>query len=356
MEKLELLYAKMVFRLNTDRRLALIRKLASLLRNNFSLMDALRRIEQIESKNGTKPDEPYAIAMRAWQHGLESGLSFSDATRGWLVGVENLLLTSANVSDLTRALENMETVVNSITKIKRAMRNAIAYPLFLLVLTFAIIIMVGMYLVPPLAAVAGPNVVWTGAANLLILVSEFSIKYWHIIAGVFLGLILLVWVSLPNWTGVLRAKFDNIAPWSIYKIHISVGWLMSLSAFVAAGVSVPDAMRILADNSNRYLRDILESTLRYIANGDNLGVALANTKRDFPNAEMIGDLTIYSDMNDFAQNISNVATDYLQNSVRKMESLSGALNSFGILLVSAIIAWVVLATFQMQDQITMMLG
>ena len=111
MEKLELLYAKMVFRLNTDRRLALIRKLASLLRNNFSLMDALRRIEQIESKNGTKPDEPYAIAMRAWQHGLERGLSFSDATRGWLVGVENLLLTSANVSDLTRALENMETVV-----------------------------------------------------------------------------------------------------------------------------------------------------------------------------------------------------------------------------------------------------
>ena len=60
MENLELLYAKMVFRLNTDRRLALIRKLASLLRNNFSLMDALRRIEQIESKNGTKPDEPYA--------------------------------------------------------------------------------------------------------------------------------------------------------------------------------------------------------------------------------------------------------------------------------------------------------
>ena len=51
MEKLELLYAKMVFRLNTDRRLALIRKLASLLRNNFSLMDALRRIEQIESKD-----------------------------------------------------------------------------------------------------------------------------------------------------------------------------------------------------------------------------------------------------------------------------------------------------------------
>jgi type II secretory pathway component PulF len=93
-----------------------------------------------------------------------------------------------------------------------------------------------------------------------------------------------------------------------------------------------------------------------IANGDNLGVALSNTGRDFPNQEIIGDLTIYSEMNDFDANIERLADDYLQNSVRKMESISSTLNSFGILLVSAIIAWVVLATFQMQDQITMMLS
>jgi type II secretory pathway component PulF len=150
--------------------------------------------------------------------------------------------------------------------------------------------------------------------------------------------------------------FDVLPPWSIYKMYVSVGWMMSLSAMVRAGVAVPDAMRTLADNSNGYLRDILENTLRYIANGDNLGVALSNTGRDFPNQEIIGDLTIYSEMNDFDANIERLADDYLQNSVRKMESISSTLNSFGILLVSAIIAWVVLATFQMQDQITMMLS
>ena len=356
MEHLELLYAKMVFKMNTEKRLALIRKLASLLRNNFSLMDALSRIEQIESNNGKKPDEPYAIAMREWQKNLEQGMSFSDATRGWLPQEETLLVTSANVADLVVALENVETVVNGTTKIKRAMRSAIAYPLFLLVLTFAIIVMVGAYLIPPLASVAGPNVVWTGAANLLIIVSEFSMNYWHIIAAAFVVLCFFVWVSLANWTGWVRTFFDDIAPWSIYKINVSVGWLMSLSAMIQAGIAMPDAMRILADNSNKYLRNILESTLHYIANGDNLGVALSKTGRNFPNAEIIGDLTIFSEMNDFGDNISKVANDYLQNSVRKMESISSALNSIGILLVSAIIAWVVLATFQMQDQITMMLS
>lgn len=356
MERLELLYAKMVFKWNTERRLAMIRKLASLLRNNFSLMDALGRIEQIESKNGAKPDEPYAIVVREWQKNLEMGLSFSDATRGWLPMEETLLVTSANVADLVVALENVETVVNGVTKIKRAMRNAIAYPLFLLVLTFGIIIMVGVYLVPPLASVAGPNVVWTGAASLLIAMSDFCLNYWHVILAAFVAICFFVWVSLANWTGWLRTKFDLLPPWSIYKMHTSVGWLMSLAAMIRAGIAMPDAMRILADSANNYLREILESALRYIANGDNLGVALDNTGRDFPNSEIIGDLTIYSEMNDFGENVSRLANDYLTDSVRRMESISSVLNSVGILLVSVIIAWVVLATFQMQDQITTMLS
>ena len=57
-------------------------------------------------------------------------------------------------------------------------------------------------------------------------------------------------------------------------------------------------------------------------------------------------------MNEFDKNLNRVAQDYLDESVRKMEKISSTLNSLGILLVSAIIAWVVLGTFQMQDQIT----
>lgn len=356
MDKLEILYAKMAFKLNTPRRMAMARKLASLLRNDFSLMDALNRLEKIESYNGSRPNEPYAIAMRQWQKNLEQGMSFSDATRGWLPPEETLLVTSADISNLVIALESIGKVVEGVEKIKRAMRNAIAYPLFLLILTFLIIVMVGIYLVPPLIEAVGVDVEWTGIAKTLIVVSEFCINYWHIIAGCFVGLMLVIWFSLPNWTGRLRFKFDKLPPWNVYKLHTSVGWLMSLSAMVAAGVTVPDAMRMLADNASAYLRSILESALRFIANGDNLGVALANTKTDFPNQDIIGDLTIYSEMNDFSRNVSVLAAEYQQESIRKMESISDVLNSAGILLVSAIIAWVVLATFQMQDQITTLLG
>lgn len=352
MTKLDLLYAKLVFRLNTEKRMATARKLASLLRNDFTLMDALNRLEMIESHGGTKPDEPFAIVMREWQKNLERGMSFSDATRGWVPPDETLLVMSGNLSDLVVALENVSRVVDGTQRIKRAMTSAIAYPLFLLILTFGIIMLVGVYLVPPLAEIAGDNIIWRGMAASLIWISEFSIKYWPVVLGIFIALVAIVWISLPNWSGRLRAKFDKLPPWNVYKIQMSVGWLMSLSAMVAAGITIPDAMRMLADSSNKYLRSILDETLHYIANGDNLGVALNNAGRDFPNTEIIGDLAIYADMNGFDENLGRVANDYLEESVRKMESVSSALNSFGILLVSAIIAWVVLGTFQMQDQIT----
>ncbi|MBO7066331.1 MAG: type II secretion system F family protein [Alphaproteobacteria bacterium] len=177
MDRLNKWYARLIFRLNTEKRIAVIRKLASLLRNDFTLMNALGRLEMIESNNGKNPNEPFAIVMREWQKKLERGMSFSDTTRGWLPDEETLLVTSGNISNLVVALENTSRVIESAGRIRRAVRSAIAYPLFLLILTFGIIVMVGLYLVPPLVEVAGSDVIWRGAARGLIAMSDFTIQY-----------------------------------------------------------------------------------------------------------------------------------------------------------------------------------
>lgn len=356
MTKIELFYAKMVCRFSTNKRIAIWRKLVSLLKNDFTLVNALNRLQMTESHGGAKPNEPFAICLREWERNLERGYSFSEATRGWIPTDETLLLTSSNMSSLIVALENVGRIVVANKRIGRAVFSAIAYPLLLLVLVFGIVIMVGIYLVPPLAEVAGEGMVWTGGAASLIWLSEWAGRYWRFIAFVFVVAVVIIWLSLPIWSGRLRAMFDKLPPWNIYKIRVSVGWMMSMAAMVSSGVSIPDAMRVIADNANKYLRDILDKTLRHIANGDNLGNALQNTGMDFPSEEIIGDLAVYSDMNDFDENLNHIANEYLEESVRKIESLSDALNTVGILLISGVIAWVVLGTFQMQDQITAFLS
>lgn len=352
MNRIELFYAKMVCRFSKEKRIAIWRKLVSLLKNDFTLVNALNRLQMTESRGGTKPHEPFAICLREWEKNLERGLSFSDATRGWIPAEETLLLISGNMSSLIVALENVGRIIIANKRISGAVMGAVAYPLLLLVLVFAIIIMVGLYLVPPLSEVAGDGMVWQGSAASLIWLSNLAGRYWLVFSVSFVAVVCLIWWSLPVWSGRLRAVFDKLPPWSVYKIKISVSWMMSLSAMVASGVTIPDAMRMLADNSNRYLRCILDEALQYIANGDNLGDALQNTGMDFPNEELIGDLTVYADMNDFDKNLGQIANDYLENSVKRIEAVSDTLNTVGILLITGVIGWIVMGTFQMQDQIT----
>jgi type II secretory pathway component PulF len=332
------------------------RKLSSMLRNDFTLMDALDRIWQVESRNGQKQNEPFAIALAAIQANLERGLSFPDSVRGWAPASEALMLSVGDISKLSIALDNVVRVGEGAAKINSAMRDAITYPLFLLTLTFIIIIAVGIYLVPPLAEAAGGDIVWRGAAAQLVMVSEFSNQFWPFMVGGFVFAILVIWRSLASWSGRVRYMFDRLPPWSMYKISISVGWMMTLAAMVASGSSIPVAIKALSDNSSKYLRDILEKTNRFITNGDNLGRALANTGAGFPSDDIVGDLAIYADMTGFDQNLSKIATDYLDDSVRRMERFSSFMNSMGIILVSLIIAWVVFGTFEMQDQITQALS
>ncbi|MDR0804058.1 MAG: type II secretion system F family protein [Rickettsiales bacterium] len=356
MNKINLFYAKTNFRFNSTRRFALYRKLSSLLQNNFTLMDALQRIYDIESAGGKKPDEPFAMAVRDWSNGLESGKSFADAVADWVPLNEVLMLTLGDVSKLSVALENLVRVGIGGAKIKSSLLGAAAYPLFLLAMTIGIIIMVGIYLVPPLTEAAGGDIAWRGIAKTLVGVSNFAKDYWPYFTGFILIAIGIIWLSLANWSGRLRARFDNLPPWNVYKISVSAGWLMSLAAIVESGGNLTDAVKLLANHSSPYLRNILFQTYQYLTNGDNLGKSLAKTGANFPNSDIIGDLEIYADMTDFDKNLSGIANTYLDDAVRRMTNISSSMNSIGILLVSVVIGWVVFGTFEMQEQITSALG
>ena len=45
----------------------------------------------------------------------------------------------------------------------------------------------------------------------------------------------------------------------------------------------------------------------------------------------------------------------MEDAVRRMESISGAMNGAGMALVSIVMGWVVMGTFAMQEQITAVL-
>lgn len=128
--------------------------------------------------------------------------------------------------------------------------------------------------------------------------------------------------------------------------------MLAMGALVKAGTPVSMALRSLRHDASPYLLHRIDSALVYVNNGDNIGDALYKTGLGFPDKEIIGDLQIYSEMDNFQEALNQMADEWLEDSVNTIEQKAALLNTVAILAVSGVIAWSVMGTFDMQDQIT----
>ncbi|MGD9638805.1 MAG: type II secretion system F family protein [Alphaproteobacteria bacterium] len=344
-------YARLICSMSSKTRLKIYRKLASLLHNRFSLMDALERVHNIITNNGKKPNEPMALALASWSKNLSNGQSFSEALKGFAPNRERLMLSVGDVSDLESALNNLIKVAEGSAKMIGPIISALAYPAFLVIMTVAVVYAIGAYMVPPMIE-AAPDTIWRGVAKDVVGLSNWIIKYWALAFAVPPTLFIIIYFTLGNWTGFIRVIFDRFPPWSIYRVFTGVCWLLALAALVKAGTPVSIALRSLRADSNRYLRERIDKALVYVNNGDNLGDALFKTETGFPDEEIIGDLRIYSELDNFEAALDQMANDWLEESVTGIADRAALLNTIAILMVSGVIAWAVMGVFEMQNQIT----
>lgn len=352
---IEIKYAQIICLFSNKTRLKIYRKLASLMANRFSLMDALDLLYNGASDNGKNPYEPMAIAIVSWMKTLQNGLTFADALRGWAPGRERLMLSTGDVSNLESALLNLIKVTEGSTKMIRPIVGAIAYPAFLMMMSILILYAIGVYMVPPMQE-AAPNVKWTGTARDLVDVSEWIQVYWAIAFSILPVTMLVIYATIGIWTGKVRVIFDRCPPWSLYKIFTGISWLLAMAALIKGGTPVSSAMSTLRRDANKYLREKIDKALRFINNGDNLGQALYKTELEFPDKEIISDLAVYSELDNFEEAIDNLANDWLDESVYVIEQKAEILNMIALLSIGGIIAWAVMGVFDMQDQITSNMG
>lgn len=350
-----LTYAKIICNLSNKKRLKIYRKLSALLRNRFSLMNALDMIYSGISEEGRKPNDPMAVAVSMWGRSLQEGHPFSDCLKGWAPSRERLMLSVGDVADLESALMNLIKVSEGSTRMIRPIINAVAYPAFLMMMSVLILYAIGVYMVPPMLS-AAPGTVWTGTAKTLIDLSAWIQVHWKLAFSVLPIIGLIIYSTVGIWTGRIRVKFDRIPPWSLYKIFTGITWLLALSALIKGGVPVSVALTSLRRDSSKYLKERIDGALSFIKNGDNLGQSLDKSEYEFPDKQIIADLKIYSELDNFEEALDKLANEWLEESVYMIEQKAEIMNTIALLMVSGIIAWAVFGTFDMQDQITSSMG
>ncbi|MBR5598895.1 MAG: type II secretion system F family protein [Alphaproteobacteria bacterium] len=355
LNSLEVAFAKFRVGMAGKDRLKVYKKLASLLRNRFSLMNALDIMYDSITAEGKNPGEPMAIAIASWGKSLQNGLSFSDALKGWAPARERLMLSVGDMSDLESALLNLIKVAEGTEKMLKPIVGAISYPSFLLIMSVLVIYAIGAYMVPPMEE-AAPNARWTGSAKDLVFVSHWVQDNWILAFSFFPALFGIIYATIGVWTGPTRKFIDDVPPWSLYKMFMGITWLLSLSALIKGGVPISVALAALRKDSNRYLCERIDRAMDFIKNGDNLGQALSKSKLNFPDKEVVADLKIYAELDNFEEALDKLANDWLDASAEAVEAKASILNMVAMFAISGIIAWACFGVFEMQDQITSAMG
>ena len=342
-------FVKMQF--NGKVRERVYRKISSFLSNGVSLPDTLRALQRLATDDGKRPNTPQGVALREWINRVNNGESFGRAVSNWVPASDRIVIEAGEAAGgLASALDNALFIQQSGKKIRGAILAGVAYPSFLVILAIGLLVIFGVRIVPSFEEVL-PREKWTGTAANMAVVADFvhyGLLPTLIAAGVVIGTVL--W-SLPRWVGRLRVKADTIVPWSLYRLSMGAGFMLSVSALVKAGVKVPEILRILMRGAPPWYHERMNETLKFVNNGQNLGDALYRTRMNFPDKETVGDLRAYAGFDNFDVTLEALGRQWVEESVDRIRAQMSVLRNLSLLVLGVVFGVIATGIFALQQQV-----
>jgi type II secretory pathway component PulF len=154
---------------------------------------------------------------------------------------------------------------------------------------------------------------------------------------------------LPVWTGPVRKLIDELPLFSLYKAWTGLGFLLSLSALLKAGVSLRDALEMLVRRSPPYIAERLQAVMD--RDDAYLGEALAQSGYGWPDPrtiKLIRHFIVSDRPGDALAQLAEASTGRLD---ARLKSLATAIGYGVQIAVFAVIFWFLETTNQMSDLI-----
>lgn len=344
-------FAKLQF--SEKLRLNLYRKFSKMLTQGVPLLKAIEDYrERVLISQGS--GAALITIFDVWIDDLRNGIPFGIAIEGWVPDAERMIIAASETAGkLERGLISAASIGVSSGKISKAIVGGLMYPLIVLIMALGYVYLFGTQVIPEFASIVDPKK-WTGLAYSLYVMSEFvQTKFIYVIAG-FISFLVLIFSSMPFWTGRLRVYFDEIPPYSIYRMLRGSGFLVAFSALIEAGVTVEKAMEKLKVGSSPWMDERLAAVLLLVKSGSSFGAALRDAGHNFPSRELIDDLIVYSSYSGFDKALTALVEEWMSEGVERITTLMKILNGVAILVLALIVVWLVGGFFGIQNELAAM--
>ncbi len=349
LERFNLWFAKWQFKSDLKNRKKLYRKLATFLKNGARLDVALE--DMLKRYQRENPKHPFAVCLESWLLTLRRGKSFSEAITGWVPDDEKMFL-KAGEDDIQKAFTTVTELLTANEMMAKTLKKGFIVPVIFLTIAVALMLFYAYVLIPTFLESAPKGAVFTGMAGAVQSTTAFVRDWLVLILAVLLGIIALIFYSLPRWTGKLRIVCDKFFPWKIYRIKQGLGWLLALSALTSQGYKTFDAMTLLSEGANPWLKQRLDAVIQNQKNKMDFGAALIETPYQFPDQDILDDIAVYSQDGDFDKALEIVANEWIKESQESLELMFKIFGFFSLIAMLSTLAFLALGMMAIPAQIT----
>ncbi|MDR2055450.1 MAG: type II secretion system F family protein [Desulfovibrio sp.] len=331
-------------------RIRVWRKMATQLSNGIPLQESLRilRMQSEQSRSAA------AAIFETMQAHNASGHKLAEGIIEYASPEEVMLLASGEVAGkLSASLRLAADLMIAKGKIVSAIVGALAYPALLSLVFGAVLLMVSVFVMPDLAVTSDPSQ-WSGMAGVLYVVTSFINSWGGVIAFTIAAFLpVAAVVSFPVWTGRYRLYVEKIPPWSIYRLMVGCVWLLTLGTLMRANVQMSRALEnmISAENTPPYLRERVRAIAEQIRMGRNLGDAMFESGMGFPDRDIVDDMRVYSMLPGFDDKLYELALDFLNDGIERIQKSAKALNTVCMLLIISLVLCLALAVVGVNQQL-----
>ncbi|MCC8799141.1 type II secretion system F family protein [Xanthomonas euvesicatoria pv. eucalypti] len=311
--------------------------------NGESVMDTLEQQREAFDEDGSAViPAPQLIIIEDCIRALSRGDQLADALYEW-VGIQEVSLIAAGessgdlVAGLDRAVESLERR----QELQRVLKEALMWPAVIGMGIVSAIFYISLELIPELLRMQ-PKESWPAPTQKMIGLGLFVVGNWAYLLAAFLCIAgWLAW-ALPNLTGRLRDRFDKLPIFSTYRVFVGTTFLLNVSALLAAGIPLEQALIDMARYANAYLRERIDDTVRGIKTGANFGQALQFTEHEFPDKATVRNVKALSEKKGFEIALEKFTKRWLKQNMKLMERSAVVLR----LVMLLIGAYVIVTMFQ----------
>ncbi|OCQ52561.1 type IV pilin biogenesis protein [Photorhabdus australis subsp. thailandensis] len=333
-------------------RIAFYDMLAFLLDNNKSLRQALVDMRNVATDFGKKK-HPIAVLLTDCIQALDEGQdALETMLMDWIPVQEATLIGSGVLAgNIADALRRASRIVQGKSEMTSALTGAVVYPAFLLFLVVLMMNLVCNKFIPQLAKLV-PREKWQGPLKQLTDISEFFVHHGMVIISILLLLSGLIYWSLGHWQH--RKIADLLPPWSVYRSVQGVYFLLNIAALLRVNIQVLNAVKMLGETASPWLETRINETVRYMSQGQHLGLALKSTGYHFPSKDCVNQMMLLTEGSGAENILEHYANRWLEQTIKQVKKKAAYLMALCFLLVFSYMLLLLLATKDLNNLVNQM--